>query len=154
MLWVVSLLTLGRFGRAKIPQKEASGCLAILSVLSFSPLWLPLAVLVVSLARFGIGGVGMGPSATDMLLLFAFTWPAAFPLTLAVRLLHNRSRIVAYVCGALLGAGAVYGVIVGGLLGPVGVIGYALAASVPAWIVLGVLAIARGGGANRQASQA
>ena len=125
----------------------------IISSIVFS-LWLPLAVLVVSLARFGISGGGMGPSATDMLLLFAFTWPAAFPLTLAVRLLHNRSRIVAYVCGALLGAGAVYGVIVGGLLGPVGVVGYALAASVPAWIVLGVLAIARGGGANRQASQA
>ena len=125
----------------------------IFSSIVFS-LWLPVAVLVVSLARFGIDGEGMGPSPIDILMLFVFTWPAAFPLTLAVRLIHSRSRIVAYICAALLGVGAVYGVIVGGLLGPFGVVVYALVASVPAWIVLGILAVFRGGGARRQTSQA
>ncbi len=124
-------------------------------------LWLPVLVIVVSIIRFGFNTPLEGPGimGTIMLLvsvvtLFALAWPAAIPLTLAVRLLHRRSQVLAYVCALILGAGSVLAVIVGGLFGPVGVIVYALIAALPAWILLGILAKFQGGGMGSQPSRA
>ena len=124
-------------------------------------LWLPVLVIVVSIIRFGFNTPLEGPGimGTIMLLvsvvtLFALAWPAAIPLTLAVRLLHRSSQVLAYVCALILGAGSVLAVIVGGLFGPVGVIVYALIAALPAWILLGILAKFQGGGMGSQPSRA
>ena len=103
-----------------------------------SSLWLPVLVLIVSLVRFGVEGIDQA-GATDILWLFALTWPAAIPLTLAVRLMHRHSPLLASVCAAVLGLAAAWGAIVGGLLGPIGVVACALLAALPAWIILKVL---------------
>ena len=104
-----------------------------------SSLWLPVLVLTISLVRFGPGGMAHGSGLADILWLFALTWPAAIPLTWAVRLMHRRSRLLAYGCGAVLGLAAAWGAIAGGLLGPVGVVAWVLVPALPAWIILKVL---------------
>ena len=82
------------------------------------------------------GGI---PNAVAMIaLMVLFAWIAAFPLTLAVAFLHRRVRVLAYVCGVLLAPLTVYGAVIGGLFGPVGVVLYPLVLSLPAWIVLGI----------------
>ena len=101
-------------------------------------LWLPVLVLIISLVRFGVQGIGHA-GATDILWLFALTWPAAIPLTWAVRGMHRHSPLLACGCAAVLGLAAAWGAIVGGLLGPVGVVAWALVAALPAWIILKVL---------------
>ena len=106
------------------------------------PLWLPLAILV-SVIRFGglptdaeVGGM---PNAGIMIgSMVLFTWIAALPLTLAVTFLYRRVRVLAYVCGAVLGPVTVYGALIGGLFGPIGIVAYPLVFSAPAWITLGV----------------
>ena len=124
-------------------------------------LWLPALVVVVSAFRFSFSTPLEGPGimGTIMLLvsvvtLFALAWPAAIPLTLAVKLLHGRSPVLAYVCALILGAGSVLAVIVGGLFGPVGVVVYPLIAALPAWILLGILAKFQRGGMGSQLSKA
>ena len=101
-------------------------------------LWLPVLVLITSLVRFGVQGIGHA-GATDILWLFALTWPAAIPLTWAVRGMHRHSPLLASGCVVVLGLAAAWGTIAGGLLGPIGVVAYALVAALPAWIILKVL---------------
>ena len=109
-------------------------------------LWLPLAILVLSVIRFGglptDAGLG-GPLAVGAMVgsMVLFTWIAAMPLTAALALLHRRSRIVAYVCGAVLAPITVFGALIGGLFGPIGIVAYALVFSAPAWIALGITAL-------------
>ncbi len=103
-------------------------------------LWLPILVLVVSAVRFGFTMPLEGPGLMGIVTLFALAWPAAIPLTLAIRRLHRRSRILAYGCAVVLGLGSAWTVILGGLFGPIGVVLYTLIASLPAWILLGILA--------------
>ncbi len=108
-------------------------------------LWLPLVILVVTAIRFATlspgeeaGGI---PNAVAMIaLMVLFTWIAALPLTLAVTFLHRRVRVLAYVCGAVLAPLTVYGAVIGGLFGPVGIVLYPLVLSLPAWIALGIAA--------------
>ena len=108
-------------------------------------LWLPLVILVVTAIRFATlspgeeaGGI---PNAVAMIaLMVLFTWIAALPLTLAVTFLHRRVRVLAYVCGAVLVPLTVYGAVIGGLFGPVGIVLYPLVLSLPAWIALGIAA--------------
>ena len=107
------------------------------------PLWLPLAILVVTAIRFatlspGSESSGMPNAAVMIALMVLFAWIAAIPLTLAVAFLHRRVRVVAYVCGAVLVPLTVYGAVIGGLFGPVGVVLYPLVLSLPAWIALGI----------------
>lgn len=110
------------------------------------PLWLPLAILVVSVLRFGglpsdadIGGM---PNAGVMIgSMVLFTWIAALPLTLAVTFLYRRVRVLAYALGAVLAPLTVFGVLIGGLFGPIGIVAYALVFSAPAWIALGITAL-------------
>ena len=100
-------------------------------------LWLPLLVLVVSFARFGLGfWTAEGPGLDQIAMLFVFAWPAAISLTLAVLLLYPTSHTASWLCGALLGPLTVLAVIVGGLFGPPGVFIYAAVVSLPAWVVL------------------
>ena len=109
-------------------------------------LWLPLAILVLSVIRFGglptdasLGGpLAVGAMVGSMVL---FTWIAAIPLTVALALLYRRARIVAYVCGAVLAPITVFGALLGGLFGPIGIVAYALVFSAPAWIALGIAAL-------------
>ena len=119
-------------------------------------LWLPVLVLVISFVRLGIDGFGAGPGVADVLWLFGLAWPVGISLTLAVRLMHRRphvlSRILAYGCAVVLGLASVWGVIMGGLFGPIGVVAYPLVASLPAWIILGVLAKVQGGAGGQAAT--
>ena len=104
-------------------------------------LWLPVLVLAAAFVRFGFGPAADGPGLIGILMLIALTWPAAIPLTLAVRLINRRAPVLAYVCALGVGLGSAYMATVGGLLGPVGVVVYTIVASLPAWIVLGILVI-------------
>ena len=117
------------------------------------PLWLPLAILVVSVFRFGglpVDGGGGGVLFVGAMVgsMVLFTWIAAIPLTVALTLLYRRARILAYVCGAVLGPIAVFGALIGGLFGPIGIVAYALVFSAPAWIALGITALVQRGRTN------
>ena len=102
-------------------------------------LWLPVAVLVVSLLRFGFEGVAtMGPTAFVQLVVLG--WPSGIPLTLAVLLLHRRVQLPAYVCAIVLAPLSVLAFILGGLFGPF-VLVYAVVVSLPAWVALGIVAL-------------
>ncbi len=109
-------------------------------------LWLPLAILVLSVIRFGglptDSGLG-GPLAVGAMVgsMVLFTWIAAIPLTVALALLYRRARMVAYVCGAVLAPITVFGALIGGLFGPIGIVAYSLVFSAPAWIALGITAL-------------
>ena len=107
------------------------------------PLWLPLAILVLSVIRFGglpvdTGTGGVANAGAMIGSMVAFTWVAALPLTLAVSFLYRRVRALAYVCGAVLAPITVFGAHIGGLFGPIGIVAYALVFSAPAWIALGI----------------
>ena len=104
-------------------------------------LWLPVLVLAASFVRLGFEAPADGPGLIGALMLIALTWPAAIPLTLATRLINRRAPVLSYVCAVVFGLGSAYVATIGGLLGPVGVVVYPIVASVPAWIVLGVLVI-------------
>lgn len=119
------------------------------------PLWLPLAILVVSVLRFGglpadagsDGALFIGAMVGSMVL---FTWIAAIPLTTALTMLYRRARIIAYVCGAVLAPITVFGALIGGLFGPIGIVAYPLVFSAPAWIALGITAFVQRGRSNVQ----
>ena len=79
------------------------------------------------------------PDAVVMIgSMVVFTWIAALPLTLVVALLHRRVRVLAYVFGAVLAPITVFGALIGGLFGPIGIVAYPLVFSAPAWIALGI----------------
>ena len=106
-------------------------------------LWLPLAVAAQAALRFGLGGLERMPPAMIAMVfgtLFVFTWPAAIPLTVAVRRLHARSREAAYVCAAVLGPLTAAAATVSGVLGPIAVWAFAAVLSGPAWLVLWLVA--------------
>ena len=129
----------------------------LLQLLVF-PLWLPLAILVVAAIRFAmlLPGEGAGgiPNAVAMIAqMVLFTWIAAFPLTLAVTFLHRRVRVVAYVCAAVLAPLTVYGAVIGGLFGPVGIVLYPLVLSLPAWIALGITILVQRRRSNMRPAQ-
>ena len=91
-------------------------------------LWLPILVLVISFVRFSGDWIVEGPGVTGILWLVGLAWPAAIPLTLGVRRIlrrsHRLSRILGYGCAVVLGLVSAWGVIVGGLFGPIGVVAY------------------------------
>ncbi len=99
-------------------------------------LWLPLAVLAVTLVR-----LQRLPAGGDAVMLLALLWPTAVPLTLAVLLLHRRTRVTAYACAVVFGLLSVYATIVGGLFGPPFVVIYVAVVSLPAWIALGIVGL-------------
>ena len=103
-------------------------------------LWLPVVVLLVSLIRFGITGM-TDMDATSFVQLVVIGWPSGIPLTLAVLLLHRRVRLLAYVCAVVLAPFSVLAFILGGLLGELVVLVYAVVVSLPAWVALAAAAI-------------
>ena len=110
-------------------------------------------MLVVSGIRFGglptAAGVGGMLTAGVMIgSMVLFTWIAALPLTLAVAFLYRRVRVLAYVCGAVLGPVTIFGALIGGLFGPIGIVAYALVVSAPAWIALAITAHVQRGRTN------
>ena len=68
--------------------------------------------------------------------LLIVVWPASIPLSLALILLHRRSRLASYLCGALLIPPSIVGFIVAGLLQSEFFVILVAALSLPAWIVL------------------
>ena len=121
-------------------------------------LWLPLAILVLSVIRFGAlptdAGLG-GPLAVAAMVgsMVLFTWIAAIPLTAALALLYRRARILAYACGTVLAPITVFGALIGGLFGPVGIVAYPLVFSAPAWIALGITALVQRGRTNARPAE-
>ena len=68
--------------------------------------------------------------------LFTFAWPSSVPLSLALVLLHRRSRLVAYLIVVVLVPLTLIGFLLAGLLQS-GILAVASAAlSLPAWIAL------------------
>ena len=136
---------------------QSSGVRRIIRLLAIS-LWLPLAILVLSVARFGglptDSGLG-GPLAVGAMVgsMVLFTWIAAIPLTTALTMLYRRARIVAYVCGAVLAPITVFGALIGGLFGPIGIVAYPLVFSAPAWIALGITALIQRGRTNTRPAE-
>ena len=114
------------------------------------PLWLPLAILLVSVLRFGGLPSDAGASIGSMVV---FTWIAALPLTLALAFLHRRTRALAYGLGAVLAPITVFGALIGGLFGPIGIVAYPLVFSAPAWIALGVTALVQRGRPNARPAE-
>lgn len=103
-----------------------------------SLLWLPLGIVVVSLAR------GVGPPITPetlfmlpaALLSLAFTAPCGLPLALACRRIwRTGSSRAAWTTFAVLAPLTSVAALFAGLLGPVAIAIYAAVLSVPAWIV-------------------
>ena len=68
--------------------------------------------------------------------LLVLVWPASIPLSLAVILLHRRSRLAAYLCGVALIPLSVAGFIVAGLLQSEIVVIAVAALALPAWLAL------------------
>ncbi len=73
--------------------------------------------------------------------LFILTWPCGMPLTIALQKIHRRQKVSAYLVGVFLVPISAIAVTFGGLLGPLGIIGYALVASLPAWLILCIICI-------------
>ena len=68
--------------------------------------------------------------------LFAFTWPASIPLSLALVLLHRRSRLVAYLSASALVPLTLIGFLLAGLLQSAVLAVAPAILSLPAWIAL------------------
>ena len=115
-------------------------------------IWLPVSVLVLFVLRFGIeiltgsNAIGFHISQIGTLflqigMLFLVAWPCGIPLMVALQKIFRRSRITAYILGVFLIPISALAATVGGLLGPLGILGYVAFVSIPAWIALGVLYI-------------
>ena len=74
--------------------------------------------------------------ATFLSTLLILVWPASIPLSLAVILLHRRSRLVAYLCAVALVPLSIVGFIVADLLQSEIVVIAVAALSLPAWLAL------------------
>ena len=99
---------------------------------AFALLWLPGGIVVFALIR------GSVPPLEAWLQL-AVTAPCGLPLALAWLALRRAGwRRTAWTVFVVLGPLSVLGALVGGLLGPPGIAVYAVALSLPAWIVYGV----------------
>ena len=88
--------------------------------------------------------LGFGTFELDSLPSLALStllWPAAIPLTWAVRLLHHRSRLLAYGCAAVLVPASFVAVVIGGGVGIGGAVVLTVLTSLPAWLILGITVI-------------
>lgn len=77
--------------------------------------------------------------ATFLSTWLIVVWPASIPLSLAVVLLHRRSRLIAYLCAVVLVPLSIVGFIVAGLLQSEIVVIAVAALSLPAWLALLVI---------------
>lgn len=68
--------------------------------------------------------------------LLVLVWPASIPLSLAVILVHRRSRLTAYLCAVVLVPLSIAGFIIAGLLQSETVVIAVAALALPAWLAL------------------
>lgn len=101
----------------------------------------PLVVAAAFVIHFVIGWTTF--EREDLQFGFAFlsslsivVWPTSIPLSLALVLLHRRSRPTAYICAALLIPLSIGGFIIAGLLQSEIAAGLVATLSLPAWIAL------------------
>ena len=108
-------------------------------------IWLPFAVLALSILRFGVDGwidfEDLLNRLHQLLLLFVWTWPCGLPLTIAMQKIYRRNKPAAYVTGIILIPVSALFATTGGLFGPIGVALYSAVASIPAWITLGLMVL-------------
>lgn len=109
--------------------------------------WLPIAVAILSLIRFGrIAGSNEGQlyfMLLDLASLLVAGWLSAIALTVVLQLLYVRSRPVAWVTGIVGVPSIVTAFLIGGLFGYVGSFLYAWVVSLPAWLVFAILILFR-----------
>lgn len=121
-------------------------------------LWLPLGVLVLMIRTELLSfqdlsrPLALLDLSQALLPPFAFFWLAAFPLSLAAFLLHRYSRALAFVCAIPLAVLAIAFMTSSSVLGSMGIMTYGFVCSLPAWLVLGVVAIGQRQLAARQAA--
>ena len=101
-------------------------------------LWLLIFVWAYSLITQGFGEFEL--DSLPSLALTTLLWPAAIPLTWAVRLLHHRSRLLAYGCAVVLAPASFVAAAIGGV-GIVGAVVLIVLTSLPAWLILGITVI-------------
>ena len=104
-------------------------------------LGMSLLVAVAFVAYFAIGWTTFEQEdlefgGTFLSTLLIVVWPASIPLSLAVTLIHRRSRLIAYLFGALLIPLSIVGFIIAGLLLSEFVVMVVAALSLPAWLAL------------------
>ena len=102
-------------------------------------LWLLIFAWAYTLITLGFGAFGL--DSLPSLALSTLLWPAAIPLTWAVRLLHHRSRLLAYGCAAVLVPASFVAVVIGGGVGIGGAVVLTVLTSLPAWLILGITVI-------------
>ncbi len=100
-------------------------------------LWLPAGVVALAAMRFGTAVVAFADSgeALEGLGLLVFVFPCGLPLALGCRRLSRLGyRRAAWAAGTGLGTLTIPAVVIGGLLGPVAIAGWAVLLSLPVWI--------------------
>ena len=102
-------------------------------------LWMLIIAWAYSLITQGFGAFSL--DSLPYLALSTLLWPAAIPLTWAVRLLHHRSRLLAYGCAVVLVPASFVAAGIGGGVGIVGAVGLIVLTSLPAWLILGITVI-------------
>ena len=109
-------------------------------------IWLPITVIVLAIIRLLDVQTEADRDLVETILsfehiayLFVIAWPCGIPLTFALRQLYHRARNTSFVIGIILIPLSGLAVVIGGLLGPFGIAFYAIIASLPAWIVLGIV---------------
>ena len=102
-------------------------------------LWMLIIAWAYSLITQGFGAFSL--DSLPSLALSTLLWPAAIPLTWAVRLLHHRSRLLAYGCAVVLVPASFLAAGIGGGVGIGGAVGLIVLTSLPAWLILGITVI-------------
>ncbi len=154
--YVVAIVRLRR--RAVPAPAKPPGIVRTLTPFALS-LWLPLGVLVlmIHVELFTFRGLSeplrLLDIAVALLPPFVFIWLAAFPLSLAAYLLHARSRALAYVSSVPLAFLTIAFTTSSGLFGSMGILTYALACSLPAWLALGSTALIHRNRANARLAE-
>ena len=115
--------------------------LAIVARTIVISLFFPLAVAVAFVIHFATGWTSFEREDIEfggalLSSLSIVVWPASIPLSLVLVLLHRRSQLAAYLCGALLIPLSIAGFIVAGLLQSEVAAILVAGLSLPAWITL------------------
>lgn len=124
-----------------IPYQVGAARLAIAARTAALSLFMPLVVAVAFVIHFATGWTTFEREDLEfgfalLSSLMVVVWPASFPLSLALILLHRRSRLTAWLCAALLIPLSIAGFIVAGLLQSEVAAVLVAALSLPAWMAL------------------
>ncbi len=119
---------------ARPGTRKAGDMVPLIKFIALGCLWLPLGIMLLTVSR-GFGVLSMQALASLLPVL-----PCGLPLAFACRSIHrlNRPR-TAWVTFAILAPLTIMAAIIGGLLGPLGIAAYSIAASLPAWLIFFIL---------------